>query len=404
MNGIYQDNPLQVPADASSVRSSTGCAQSDDVVQTRSKRSPACRGENTRDGRGRMSAQSVNPHSVFVLAVDGKPLTPTTPAKARKLLKHGAAKKVWSKFGTFGIQLFEPTRTAMPVTALGIDVGTKFEGYAVVCGMENSLAVKLDLPDKKQIGRKLDTRRMLRRARRFRNCRRRAARFANRGRKGFLAPSQTVVVGSRLKILAALYHCYPITVVGLEDVKFNHAAHRWGANFSTAEIGKTRLRTFLVDRSTVQEFRGFETQEIRKAFGYTKTKDKGADKFTAHCTDALALACEVGPGLAIKPGRFVVVDDTYRPVRRRLHDMQPTLGGAREAYAMGTVLTLRKGLLIGTTRGKVGRLCGIDRGAYRYCTARGTRRTTVKLAWVSTQFAIRSVFPRCLKTSSSYGG
>jgi hypothetical protein len=48
---------------------------------------------------------SVNQHSVFVLGQDGKPLTPTTPAKARKMLRAGVAVKSWSKFGTFGIQM-----------------------------------------------------------------------------------------------------------------------------------------------------------------------------------------------------------------------------------------------------------------------------------------------------------
>src|SRR5256885_1208653 len=110
-------------------------------------------------------------HSVFVLAVDGQPLTPTTPTKARKLLRAGVAKKAWSKFGTFGIQMNVPTRTQTPDTSLGVDQGTKFEGYAVVCGNENSLSLKLDLPDKSKIVKKLEERRQLRRARRFRKCR-----------------------------------------------------------------------------------------------------------------------------------------------------------------------------------------------------------------------------------------
>ena len=80
-------------------------------------------------------------HSIFVVGADGKPLTPTTPARARKLLKAGVAKKIWSKFGTFGIEMTEPTRTETPDTTLGVDQGTKFEGYAVVCGNENSLSV-----------------------------------------------------------------------------------------------------------------------------------------------------------------------------------------------------------------------------------------------------------------------
>ena len=74
-----------------------------------------------------MSAFSL--HSVFVLDPSGKPLTPTTPAKARKLLRGGVARKVRSKLGTFGVQLLVSTRRETPRVALGVDHGTKFEGY-----------------------------------------------------------------------------------------------------------------------------------------------------------------------------------------------------------------------------------------------------------------------------------
>src|SRR5688572_17896902 len=94
------------------------------------------------------SARRLAMHSVFVLSVSGEPITPTTPARARKLLKANIAKPIWSKFGTFGIQLLVETRNEVPLTTLGYDAGTKFEGFAVVCGRENNLAIKLDLPDK----------------------------------------------------------------------------------------------------------------------------------------------------------------------------------------------------------------------------------------------------------------
>src|SRR5688572_32450551 len=105
-------------------------------------------------------------HSVFVLSPAGKALSPTTPARARKLLKAGVAKKVWSKFGTFGIQLLVESRSEVPLTTLGYDTGTKYEGFAVVCGKKNVLAIKLNLPDKWKIVRKLVARRSLRRIRR----------------------------------------------------------------------------------------------------------------------------------------------------------------------------------------------------------------------------------------------
>lgn len=329
-------------------------------------------------------------HSVFVLSHNGQPLTPTTPARARRLLNARAATTVWSKFGTFGIQLLAPTAQHTPLTTLGMDSGSKFDGYAVVCGQENVLSVKLDLPDKKGIVNKISERRALRQARRFRTTWRRPARFNNRRKHDWLAPSQAVIVNSRLKVLRELCRLYPITQVGFEDVRFNHAAKRWGANFSTVEIGKARIRTFFVERGiTVTDFAGYETQALREGLGYRKTRNKAADCFESHCSDALTLACAVAGAKRVEPGVFLVVDDTYRCVRRKLHDTQPAKGGIREAYSHGTVFGLRKGLKIGTIRGKVGQLCGLYNGGYRFYAARGQRQSSTRLAWISTSFIIR---------------
>ena len=330
-------------------------------------------------------------HPVFVIGADERPLAPTTFARAKKLLKGGQAKKCWSKFGTFGIKMRFETRKEVPETSLGVDFGTKFEGYAVVCGNENALAVKLDLPNKREIVRKLEERRVLRRARRFRNCRRRPSRFDNRKKpNGWLAPSQAVIVNSRLKIIREFLRLYPVSTVGLEDVRFNHAKHRWGANFSTVEIGKTRIREEFASRGLeVFEFAGYQTQQLRQKYGYQKTKNKAADRFEAHCTDALALACETGPAARVEQGRFIVVDDRYRPVRRRLHDTQFSPGGMRPKYSRGTVSGVQKGVLIGATNGKVGQLCGESNGKYRYYDRLGKRQTTRKLVWIARNFIVK---------------
>lgn len=343
-----------------------------------------------------MSAQN---HSIFVLDVQGKPITPTTPARARKLLRAGVAKKCWSKFNSFGIQMLVESRRSTPTTSLGIDPGTKFEGYAVVCGTENVLSVKLDLPDKTQIVKRLEKRKTLRRGRRFRNCRRRPARFQNRIRKGFIAPSQLAIVCSRLKMLRALFALYPIIHVGWEDVRFNHTKYRWGTNFSTIEIGKTQIRQFLeAQGAKISLFQGFETQALRKEYGYSKTKNKAANHFNSHCSDALSLACVVGPKIHIDPGTFLIVDDTYRPIKRKLHDEEPAKEGKRAPYAHGSIFGLRKGLLIGAANGNIGQLCGENRGHYRYYDQNGKRKTTVRLSWISTQYVIKkgeSAFSVC---------
>lgn len=378
---------LQERQDASPVLPSSGRAKADAGKPAKPLRQS--RGEKTRARRGRMSAQSG--HSVFVVGLDGRPLVPTTPAKARKLLKGGQAEKCWSKFGTFGIRMLVVTRKETPETSLGVDLGTKFEGYAIVSGNENSLSVKLDLPDKKEIVRKLEERRNLRKARRFRNCRRRACRFDNRNKRaGWLAPSQAVIVGSRLKVIREFLRIYPVFLVGIEDVRFDHARHRWGSNFSTVEIGKARIREEFASRNIeIFEFTGYQTQELRKKYGYRKTRGKAADRFEAHCSDALALACEAGPLERIEPGPFVVVDDSYRSVRRRLHDTRFAPGGIRENYSRGTVFGVRKGVLMGAANGKTGRLCGESNEKFRYYDERGKRQATRRLAWISSGFMTR---------------
>jgi len=330
-------------------------------------------------------------HPVFVLSQDGKPLTSTTPCRARKLLRAKVAKPAWSKFNTFGIRMLVPTREIVEPVTLGIDEGTKFEGYSVIVGNENPLNIKLDLPDKKKVVRKLTERRQLRRARRWRNCRRRAARFNNRLRRNYwLAPSQAVVVASRLKLLRELFRIFPITAVGLEDVRFNHARHRWGANFSTIEIGKARIRKFIQDcRAKLFEYRGFQTKELREKYGYKKTTNKAADLFTAHCCDSLALAVNVGTGERIEPGPTLVVDDTYRPVRRKLHDTQFAVGGTRAPYSKGSIFGTHKGVLVGLKNNAVGQLCGTNNGQYRFYRSDRTRGQITKVAWISNHFFTR---------------
>ena len=110
---------------------------------------------------------------------------------------------------------------------------------------------------------------MLRCSRRHRKCRRREPRFQNRSREGFIAPSQLVIVNSRLKVLNEFCKIYPVQNVALEDVRFNHAKYRWGGNFSTIEVGKNMIRNFFKDKEIkIFEYRGFETAEVRKRYGY----------------------------------------------------------------------------------------------------------------------------------------
>ena len=378
-----QDTPLILTSSAESFNATNGQNSS----------SPAVRSmfvSHCGSGYNSQSGASMSGHSVFVLDVNGIPLTPCKSSKARKLLKGKQAKPVWNKFGMFGIQMLVETRNHHPETKLGYDLGTKFEGHAVVCGKENNLSIMWKLPDKKKIVRKLTERRHLRRARRFRNCRRRPTRFDNRNKDGFIAPSQLVIVQSRLKALKELFKCYPIDISVVEDVKFNHRDKHWGKNFSTAEIGKAKLYDWIRKRSKLILVKGHETQEKRKKLGYRKTKDKGAEKFTAHCTDALTLATNT----TITPGDFVVVDDTYRHVRRRLHDTQPSKDGIRYPYSTGNFKGIRKGTIC-----EFGQICGGTKNTVWIRDKNNKRigRSLSKIGWLSHMF--KTSIPH-IKTSS----
>ncbi|MCJ7767410.1 RRXRR domain-containing protein [Candidatus Bathyarchaeota archaeon] len=328
-------------------------------------------------------------HSVFVLAIDGKPLTPTTPCRAKRLMREGQAKPKWNKFGCFGIQMLVETRRETPKTALGVDFGTKFEGYAVAVGKENNLAVMWKLPDKKKLVKKLEERRILRRARRQRNCRRRECRFDNRERQGFLAPAQRLIVNSRLKCLQELYATYPIQKASLEDVRFNHRDKRWGKNFSTVEIGKTVIRNFLQEHGDLYQWSGHDTQDFREQFGYRKSSSKSGENFNAHCSDALALAVEVGAKEHIPKGRFIVVDDTYRCKRRKLHDTQPAKGNIREKYSTGNFKGIRKGTVC-----KHGQIVGGTKNNFFIRNWENKRISRANISWLSKRFKTHEVTSR----------
>lgn len=310
--------------------------------------SPVRCGYNTRNS-GSLSAR------FFVLDVDGKPLTPCKASKIRILLKTNQAVPVWNKFSQMGIKMLVDTRRETPNTVLGVDNGTKFEGYSIIVDESNNLNVMWLLPDKSQLVRKMDERRVLRTARQFRNCRRRERRSDNREGIGFIAPSQKMMVDSRLKALREFFKYYPIKKVALEDVRFNHRDNKKGKNFSTIEIGKNTIKKFIVNKVGCENyilFRGHETEKIRKSLRLKKIKEKNKQLFSSHCVDSFSIASKISeckrPNISI-----LVVDDTYRTIRRKLHDTQPAKKGIRKKYASGNIKGIRKGTMC-----NFGQICG----------------------------------------------
>ena len=386
---------LKSPRDAPLISSSDGESFNPMSLKTNSNvNSPI---ENSKQlsysGSGYNSSEkkrgNVPEHKVFVLDTNEKPLTPTTNARARKLMKGKQAKPTWNKFSQFGIQMLVKTRKETPKTILGVDFGTKFEGYAVRIGKENNLSVMWKLPDKKKLIRKLEERRILRRTRRQRNCRRRECRFNNRNKKEFIAPSQLMIIQSRIRVMREFFNCYPFDTVALEDVRFNHRDKRWGKNFSTIEVGKKFLYDWIEQKAELLLFEGRETQMWGELFGYRKTSDKSVETFNSHCSDALAIAGSIQNTERISVGKFICVDDTYRPVRRKLHDTQPTTRGVREKYSTGNYKGIRKGTMC-----NFGQICGgIKDKTLRVYDLNNKRlsKNYSKIGWLSHHFKIKEV-------------
>lgn len=383
---------LESPEDASLVFSTDGESFNPTSLQTNKDLI-----ENSKQlchlGSGYNLNQKASMSRIFVLSYSGKPLTPCKQGKARKMLFGGVAKVVWNKFGEFGIQMLIPTREEVPKTVLGIDNGTKFEGYSLIVGNENQLNIMWLLPNKKTIINKLEERRNLRRARRWRNCRRRQARFDNRKREGFVAPSQLMMVQSRLKAISEFFKYYPINKVAIEDVKFNHRDRdkHYGKNFSTIEVGKNSIKAFIigkVGRDNYITFEGFETEKIRDKLGLKKSSNKSLENFNSHCVDSFSIASELSnaePNFNIK-----VVDDTYRPTRRKLHDTQPKKGNVREKYSTGSFKGIRKGTIC-----EFGQIVGGTNKKHFIRNSDNKRIGRTNISWLSHNFKLKmeGIFP-----------
>ena len=335
---------------------------------------------------------------IFILSWSGKPLTPCKTGRAKKMLCDGVAKVIWNKFGEFGIQMLIQTREFTPKVVFGQDWGSKFEGYSLISGNENILNVMLKLPDKKKLVKKLEERRRMRRARRFRNCRRRECRRDNRNRDKFIAPSQMQIINSRLKVMREFFKCYPISKVVVEDVKFNHRDYRFGKHFTTAEVGKKFIFDFIrniVGVDSLILFEGIDTHQFREKHNLKKSSNKSSEQFYSHCVDSFVIALEVAQSSAEPNKNIIFFDDSYRAIRRRLHDTQYSKGNIRYLFSRGSFKKIRKGTIC-----EFGQIVGGTKNQVWYCDFEkqdnGRKiyqkgKMLNKIKWLSHKYKIKNI-------------
>ena len=328
------------------------------------------------------------------------PLMPCTPERARRLLNQGKASAYWNKLGIFCIILKKEVEPKNQKLVVGIDPGSKWEGWSVVGTQDTVLNGMSEAPT--HVKDALKVRRTMRRARRHKNLWRREARFDNRLRnKETLPPSTQARWQAKLRILVQLKKVLPISDVVIENVRAETKKNckHWNSNFSPIEHGKQWLYREIEKLGLKTHLRqGYETKELRDRFGLKKTSQKDKKTFYSHAVDAWVLAASVSG--AVKPswlGLFYWIP--IRLHRRQLHALQPGKGGIRRPYGGTRSLGFSRGTLVRHVKHGLTYIGGTLKGRVSLHSIRTGKRVTqdakisdleilTRLSWRGVTFVI----------------
>jgi hypothetical protein len=155
-----------------------------------------------------------------------------------------------------------------------------------------------------------------------------------------------------LETVKVLSKLYPINIIGVEDVSFNHWRDKDGTKgqfFSQVEIGKNWLLDKLRKIVHVREIKGYETSTRREQLKLPKEEDKTKRSKASHVTDCIAMGSIILNKTNYPENKFRF-DVISRPKysRRVLFAEQPGKRGIFERYGghiphTDTFKGLRKG-------------------------------------------------------------
>ena len=287
---------------------------------------------------------------VPVVSKTGKPLMPCSPRRARKLLEKGKAVKRWYR-GFFYIKLTEREDGDIQDVAMGVDPGSKREGYTVMSSKHTFLNINAHTTNGKGIKKSMEGRSNARRARRFRKTPCRQPRWSNRKRSAnWLPPSTKARWQIKLNILKALSRLYPISKVAVEDVntELKKEEGRRNGNFSPVMAGKNWLYDNISKMGyELVAYTGRETFGERNRLNLPKNPNKLSNDFFTHCVDSWVLANKALKHPHSCPEmREVMVLKPLLIKRRQLHKFNPQKGGRRpreggtmsEGFKRGTLI------------------------------------------------------------------
>jgi len=338
---------------------------------------------------------------VPVVDLEGRPLMPTTPKRARLLLKHGKADARWSKLGVFYIRLKTAKTPNNQPLAVGVDPGSRFEGLSVVGTRDTVLNVMSEAVT--WVKKAVEQRRTMRRDRRNRKTRCRACK-SNRLGHG-LPPSTRARWDAKLRIISQLQKVLPISTAVVEDARARTkpGQKRWNLAFSPLEAGKRYFHDSLAAMGlNVATRQGYETKKLRRRFHLKKLRQKAAKTFESHCVDSWVLAAsETGAKKPTTKSLFYLVPLRWH--RRQLHRLQPTRG-ERRRYGGTLSLGLKKGTLVRHMKHGLCYVGGNLNGRFSLHSLEGKRVTQNARRGefkVLTRVAFRSQFLPALKNGVS---
>ena len=284
---------------------------------------------------------------MFVPVVDknNQPLMPTKIRRAKRWVASGKATFFWKK-GVLCARLnVEPSDDKKLPIAVGIDPGSKREGYTVKSKSKTYLNILSHTSD--WIKDALEVRRNMRRSRRWRKCRRREARFDNRHSKK-LPPSTKSRWQLKLRLSKFLTKIFPVTDFIVEDIKAKtkQDKKKWNVSFSPLEQGKVWFYDEISKLGNLIIKQGHETKSMRDDLKLTKDKNKLSDTFNAHNVDSWVLANFVVGGHTKPDNESLMTIIPLQYHRRQLHVFQPTKGGKRKNYGGTMSLGFKRGSLV----------------------------------------------------------
>lgn len=282
---------------------------------------------------------------VPVIDSDQRPLMPTTPNRAARWIKSGKATPFFRK-GIFCVRLnIEPSERVTQPIAVGIDPGSKREGFTVKSKAHTYINQQFHAVDWVKDAEETSTS-----ARRVRRQRKTPYRKNRQNRKrGGIPPSTRARWQLKLRVIKVYTAIMPISHIGIEDIKAEtrKGCKRWNSSFSPLEVGKRWCYSELRGIADLTVFNGFEdTYSTRQALGLKKSKNKLSNSFDAHCIDSWVLAYLLVGGAPIPDNTLVMECKPIRLHRRQLHVFNPGKGGYRKPYGGSMSQGLKRGGII----------------------------------------------------------